>query len=115
MLRPSTFRAFGLDPADAPQCRLHGPLGLTSFLVLNSSTMARQLDASSAADDVDGICLIADAPTDGRDGGRNVVWHFILRDGELQRKNIPNERPLNLANCHGAPTPTVHSIKRGDE
>ena len=39
--------------------------------------MARQLDAVSAADDVDGICLIADVPTDGR--GRweelGVVFH----------------------------------------
>ena len=75
MLRPSTFRAFGLDPADAPQCRLHGPLGLTSFLVLNSSTMARQLDAVSVADDVDGICLIADAPTDGRWDELRLAFH----------------------------------------
>ena len=48
--------------------------------------MVRQLDAVSAADDVDGICLIADVPTDGRWeelGVRSISFSVT------KRENIP--------------------------
>ena len=37
--------------------------------------MVRQLDAVSVADDVDGICLIADVPKDGRWEELGVAFH----------------------------------------